>query len=97
MDHLNSDNMYTYTLGGKDGRKFILRESDNLVAVRTKNSRDLQNAVITDKGKKVLKDFEVLMEFPEADITVFQTKESVKDDVTVRNKARSALKKGAGT
>ncbi|MFZ0281168.1 MAG: S8 family serine peptidase [Bacteroidales bacterium] len=85
--------MYTYTLGGKDGRKFILRESDNLVAVRTKNSRDLQNAVITDNGKKVLKDFEVLMEFPEADITVFQTKESVKDDVTVRNKARSALKK----
>lgn len=85
--------MYTYTLGGKNGKKYTLRESDDMVAVRTKNSRDLRNAVISAKGKKILKDFEVLMEFPEADITVFQTKESVKDDLTVRNKARSALKK----
>jgi subtilisin family serine protease len=85
--------MYTYTLGGKNGKKFTLRESDDLVAVRTKNSRDLNNAVISDNGKKVLKDFEVLMEFPEADITIFQTKDSVRDDVAVRNKARSALKK----
>lgn len=84
--------MYTYTLGGKNGKKYTLRESDDLVAVRTRNSRDLNNAVISEKGKKALKDFEVLMEFPEADITVFQTKESVKDDLAVRNKARSALK-----
>ena len=85
--------MYTYTLGGKNGKKYTLRESDDLVAVRTRNSRDINNAVVSEKGKKVLKDFEVLMEFPEADITVFQTKESVRDDIAVRNKARSALKK----
>ena len=85
--------MYTYTLGGKNGKKFTLHESNDLVAVRTRNSRNLKNAVISDKGKKALKDFDVLMEFPEADITVFQTKDSVKDDVAVRNKARSALKK----
>ena len=85
--------MYTYTLGGKNGKKYTLRESDDLVAVRTKNSRDLKNAVISDNGKKVLKDFDVLMEFPEADITIFQTKDSVRDDVAVRNKARSTLKK----
>ena len=85
--------MYTYTLGGKNGKKYTLHESDDLVAVRTKNSRDLKSDVISDKGKKALKDFEVLMEFTEADITVFQTKDSVKDDLAVRNKARSALKK----
>src|SRR5512140_175242 len=85
--------MYTYTLGGKNGKKYTLRESDDLVAVSTRNSRDIKNAVVSEKGKKALKDFEVLMEFPEADITVFQTKESVLNDLAVRNKARSALKK----
>jgi len=85
--------MYTYTLGGKNGRKYTLRVSENLVAVRTKNSRDLKDAVISDKGKKALRDFEILAEFPEADITVFQTKESVSSDKVARNKVRSALKK----
>ena len=85
--------MYTYTLGGKNGKKHILRESDDLVAVRTRNSRDLNNAVVSVQGKNVLKDFEIIMEFPEADITVFQAKQTVKDVRAVRNKARSILGK----
>lgn len=84
--------MYTYTLGGKNGKKYFLRESEDLVAVRTRNSRDLKSAIVSDKGKKVLKDFEIVMEFPEADVTVFQTKDSVKDALMIRNKARTALK-----
>jgi subtilisin family serine protease len=85
--------MYTYTLGGKNGKKYILHESKDMVAVRTRNSRNLKNAVISEKGKKALKDFELVEEFPEADISVFQAKGSVKDKLAIRNKAKTALKK----
>jgi subtilisin family serine protease len=85
--------MYTYTLGGKNGKKYVLHESKDMVAVRTRNSRNLKNAVISEKGKKALKDFELVEEFPEADISVFQAKGSVKDKLAIRNKAKTALKK----
>jgi len=85
--------MYTYTLGGKKGKKYVLHESKDMVAVRTRNSRDLKNAIISEKGKKALKDFELVLEFPEADISVFQAKDSVRDKLAVRNKAKKALKK----
>lgn len=84
--------MYTYTLGGKNGKKYFLRESSDMVAVRTRNSRDLKNAVFSEKGKKALKDFELVEEFPEADISVFQAKDSVIDKLAVRDKAKTALK-----
>jgi subtilisin family serine protease len=87
--------MYTYTFGGKDGTKHVLHESSDMVAVRTRNSRDLKSAVISDKGKKALKDLEVVMEFPEADITVFKTRDTVKNRPAARNKASFALKKEA--
>jgi subtilisin family serine protease len=87
--------MYTYTLGGKNGKKYVLHESNDMVAVRTRNSRNLKNAVISAKGKKALKDFDLLLEFPEADVSVFQAKDSVKDKLAVRDKAKTALKKEA--
>jgi hypothetical protein len=84
--------MVTYTFGGKNGTRHVLHESSDMVVVRTRNSRNLKSAVISVKGKKALKDMEVVMEFPEADITVFKTRDSVKDREFSRNKARSALK-----
>ena len=42
--------MYTYTFGGKNGTKHTLHESTDMVAVRTRNSRDLANSVISEKG-----------------------------------------------
>jgi subtilisin family serine protease len=88
-----SGNMYTYTFGGKNGNIHVLHESMDMVAVRTKNSRDLQSAIISEKGKRTLKNLQIVLEFPEADITVFRTKDSVKNRLLVRNKARSVLKK----
>jgi subtilisin family serine protease len=84
--------MFTYTFGGKNGTKHILHESSDMVAVRTRNSRNLKSAVISDKGKKALRDMEIVVEFPEADITVFRTRESVSNSLAAREKARSALK-----
>jgi len=88
-----SVNMYAYTFGGKNGTRHVLHESTDMVAVRTRNSRDLKSAVISEKGKKALKNLEVVMEFPEADITVFKARDSVKDRLSARNKARSVLKR----
>jgi hypothetical protein len=85
--------MYSYTFGGKNGKKHILHESSDMVAIRTWNSRKMKDAVTSVKGKEALKDFDIVMEFPEADITVYRIKTSVKDDKDVRDKTRSALKK----
>lgn len=85
--------MYTYTFGGKNGTKHVLHESSDMVAIRIRNSMDLKKAVLTDTGKKTLKEMDVVVEFPEADVIVYKTRDSVKGSVTARNKARSALKK----
>jgi len=85
--------MVTYTFGGKGGTRHVLHESTDMVAVRTRNSRDLANSVISEKGRKALKSMEVVVEFPEADITVFKTRDSAKNPLATRNKARAALKK----
>lgn len=87
-----SVNMFTYTFGGKNGTKHVLHESTDMVAVRTRNSRNLKSAVISEKGKKALRDMEIVVEFPEADITVFRTRDSVINSLAARDKARSALK-----
>ena len=88
-----SVSMYTYTFGGKNGTRHVLHESSDLVAVRTKNSRDLDTAVISEKGKKALLSLKLVAEFPEADITVFRTKAAAKDRIAVRNKVKSVLRK----
>ena len=85
--------MYTYTFGGKTGKKYILHESKDMVAIRTRNSRNMKNSVNSVSGKRVLKDFDVVMEFPEADITIYRIRDSVIDNLAVRDKARTILKK----
>lgn len=85
--------MYTYTYRGKKGRKHVLRESTDMFAVRTRNSREIKDSVTSEKGRKALKNFDVFMEFPEADITVYKVRNSVKDGISVRDKARTELKK----
>jgi subtilisin family serine protease len=85
--------MYSYTFGGKDGQKTTLLESNDRVVVRTKNARSLQNAVFTEAGKETLKEFNVELQFPEADITVLKPKEeSGATDTVQRDSARAALK-----
>ncbi len=70
--------MYTYTFGGKKGKKHILHESSDLVVVRTKKSKDLIKEPFKSEREKALKDFTLEMEFPEANIAVYKTKPSVK-------------------
>lgn len=84
--------MYTYTFGGKNGKKYFLHESSDMVAVRTRNSRNLKDAITSGSARRTMEDFNIVMEFPEADVTVFRLKESVENDLAVRDRARSVLK-----
>lgn len=83
--------MYTYTYGGKNGKKNILKESNNRVVVRTKNARLLENAIFSAEGKEILRNFDVELQFPESDITILKTKEQVSNK-DLRDNARFTLK-----
>ncbi|MGB8490607.1 MAG: S8 family serine peptidase [Bacteroidales bacterium] len=84
--------MYTYTYGGKNGRKHTLQESTDLIAVRTRNSMDLKSAVISEKGRNILRDLDLVLEFPEADVSVFRTRETGKNRLSARNRLASQLR-----
>ncbi|MDX9725110.1 MAG: S8 family serine peptidase [Bacteroidales bacterium] len=85
--------MYTYTLGGKNGKKYVLHESTDMVAVRLIEKADNHKAVISEKSRELLKDFELVEEFPEAGISVFQARESVEDPRALRDRTKSELRK----
>lgn len=85
--------MYTYTIGGKNGKKKTLQESKEHLVIRTRNSRDLEDAVYSDAGKKALEDFSIQLEFPDADVTILKINDSVKNQKTVRDNARKILKR----
>jgi hypothetical protein len=88
--------MYTYTFGGKSGKKHILQESSDMVVVRTRKSKDLLNKPFSDEKEEALKDFTLEMEFPEAEIAVYKAKPSVRNRMLRRDQARTALKKETG-
>ena len=85
--------MYSYSFGGKTGKKNNLLESNNRIVVRTRNARTLEDAVTTGEGKEVLKEFKAEMEFPEADVTVLKTRKDIPaDTVELRDNARAILR-----
>jgi hypothetical protein len=90
------DLMFTYTYGGKEGRKHSLFESSDLVAVRIRDAAGMKNAIRPEPGKDILADFDLVMEFPEADVSVFRVKENFRGNKAMRDRARDELKKEPG-
>lgn len=88
--------MYSYKLGGKKGKKYYLQESRDMLAVRMQKSGSFRNILDSPGGRKIMKDFNLVDEYPEADITVFQAKDTVKNPVSAREKAKISLKDEAG-
>jgi subtilisin family serine protease len=84
--------MYSYTYGGKNGKRNTLHESIDRIVVRTNNARKLDNAVFSNEGKKALEDFNTELVIPEADITVLKTKDTIENKTVIRDNARSVLK-----
>jgi len=88
--------MYTYTFGGKNGKKHILHESSDMVVVRMKKKSDLSASDFQGNSKNVLSHFELEAEFPEANIAVYIARPSVKNRLLARDNARLSLKKEKG-
>jgi hypothetical protein len=88
--------MYTYTFGGKNGKKHILHESSDMVVVRLKKSPDFSAPVFPGNYKNILSHFKLEAEFPEANIAVYKTRSSVKNSLLARDNARLSLRKNAG-
>lgn len=84
--------MYSYTYGGKKGKKQTLKVAEDRIAVRTRNARKLRDAVQSKDGKEMLSHFDVEMNLPEADVSVLQAKDDVEDKLTMRDEARNVLK-----
>jgi len=85
--------MYTYTFGGKNGKKHILHESSDMVVVRLRKSFDKSGSLFPGNPKNVLSHFKLEAEFPEADIAVYMVRPSVKNRLLARDNARLSLKK----
>lgn len=85
--------MYTYTFGGKNGKKHVLHESSDMVVVRLKKNQEPSAKVLNGKSKNVLNHFELEAEFPESNIAVYKARPSVKNRLLARDNARLSLKK----
>lgn len=85
--------MVTYKYGGKSGATHALKESPDRVVVRTRNARPLRDAVVSTAGRQALENFEVEMEFSDADVSVLKTKEM--ENRSAREAGRQALKEEA--
>jgi hypothetical protein len=88
--------MYTYTFGGKNGKKHILHESNDMVVVRLKKIQEPSASGFPGTSRNVLRNFNLETEFPEAGIAVYKAKASVKNSLLARDNARLSLKKEAG-
>ena len=92
--------MVSYQYGGKKGRKFSLRESDEFVVVRTTDrtpvatGRSLTTTPLSEPSRKILTEFELYTRFSEAGVDVLRQREH-KADRSTRDEARKRLKKEA--
>lgn len=62
--------MYKVKFGGKKGKTINLVESPNMVAIRTKGNKNLEDTSLNRSSQKVIDKMEVVAAFPEAGITV---------------------------
>jgi subtilisin family serine protease len=90
--------MYTFRYGGKKGARCSLRESNDLVVVRTCNrnplmvERSFATAPVSDASLKVLDSFELVTSFRQAGVEVLRTKDE-RAPRKLRDEARATLKK----
>ena len=62
--------MYKVKFGGKKGKTINLVESPNMIAIRTKGNKDLEDASLNRSSQKIIDKMEEVAAFPEAGITV---------------------------
>lgn len=80
--------------GGKKGKPYRLRMSDDIMVVRTRGRRAVQETQISTRARDVLSQFDPIFSIPEVGVQVLRccAKRSVR---SVRDKARVALRREA--
>lgn len=68
--------MYKVKYGGKKGTMMELEESPDLVAVRTKGNKEIDDVKLSRAGREALDDSTAIAKFPEAGITVIKVGEA---------------------
>ncbi len=88
--------MYKVKFGGKKGKTINLVESPNMVAIRTKGNKDINETSLNRSSQKVMDKMEEVAAFPEAGITVQRVMASSDLESTggtrERDDARATLK-----
>ncbi|HEY0377078.1 MAG TPA: S8 family serine peptidase [Pyrinomonadaceae bacterium] len=90
--------MYSFRYGGKRGERCSLKESNDLIVVRTCNrnplmvERSFATAPVSDASLKVLDSFELVTRFRQAGVEVLRAK-SERAPKRLCDEARAALKK----
>ncbi|MBK7936688.1 MAG: S8 family serine peptidase [Lewinellaceae bacterium] len=89
--------MYKVKFGGKNGKTIKLVESPDMVAIRTKGNKDLENVAVSRESKDLIDQTTEVAKFPEAGITVRRVAvsgelESTQTTVGLRDETRAALK-----
>ena len=84
--------MYTYKHGGRHGVAQHLEIADDLVVVRTKDKKELDQAIKSKQGKSVLSRLTPIARFSEADVTVLQCKHDRSQLLQLRDQARAQFK-----
>jgi subtilisin family serine protease len=85
--------MYSYNYGGKTGSRYQLEEAEDLLVVRTKQHKSIQDAVKSVAAKKMLSQLIQVAQIEAADVTVLQCRTNLKDLTHFRDLTRSILKK----
>jgi subtilisin family serine protease len=85
--------MYKYKVGGKGGQEYTLVESQDLVVVRTNESRDLKDLKMSRNTTGLLPKMQQVSAFPEANVAVYKCIDpGTRNIKSVRDEIRSALK-----
>jgi subtilisin family serine protease len=85
--------MYSYQYGGKTGSRYQLEKAEDLLVVRTKLHKPINDAVTSPATKKLLSQLVPIAEIESADVTVLQCRSNQKDVIHLRDQVRSALKR----
>lgn len=84
--------MYSYQYGGKQGTTYHAELADELLVVRTRGNKSVQEAVTSSTCKQLLSQLQPIVQYAHADVTVFQCKAAKNQLLALRDKTRQALK-----
>lgn len=85
---------YKFRYGGKKGQVVELKESPDMVVVRTKDNQPLEDTTLKPQSREMLQESTEVLAFPEAGVTVHRMpqQEDGLESTSMRDQMRSSLK-----